>query len=52
MFAVFLIAVSMISVVGPGHIEGGFDAIAEKGPKAALVQAYEERQPFDYSKMN
>lgn len=43
---------TMIIGTGAAHKEGGFEAIAEKGEKAAIVQAVKEREDFDYSKMN
>lgn len=43
MFVQFLIILGMIVVAGPGHIEGGFEAIQEKGVKAALEQAWDEK---------
>ena len=39
----FIIFAGIILVAGPGHNEGGFQAIKDKGVKAALSQAWEER---------
>lgn len=52
MFVQFLIFAAIIGVAGPGHNEGGFQAIQDKGVKAAFEQAWDEREPLDYSKMN
>lgn len=52
MFVPFFIFAIWIAAIGPGHNEGGFDAIEAKGLKAALEQAWEEREPLDYSKLN
>ncbi len=42
MFVPFLIFAGWIFAFGPGHNEGGFDAIEAKGFKPALEQALEE----------
>ena len=42
MFVKFLIFASIIGVAGPGHNEGGFEAIKQKGAKAAIETAIEE----------
>jgi hypothetical protein len=52
MFVQFLIVVLMIGTVGPGHIEGGFKAVEEKGFKAAAKEAIVQAKPVDYSKLN
>lgn len=43
MFVKFLIFAAIIGVAGPGHNEGGFEAIKDKGAKAALETAWDER---------
>ncbi len=43
----FLIFTGIILTAGPGHNEGGFKAIEDKGVKAAFEQAWEDRQPYD-----
>lgn len=52
MLVIFMCAMMAIGVTGPGYIEGGFDAINEKGTKEALSTAWKEREPLDYSKLN
>lgn len=42
MLVQFLIFTGIILTAGPGHIEGGFAAIEEKGAKAALEATIEE----------
>lgn len=42
MLAIFVILGGIIGVFGPGHVEGGFDAIKEKGVKAAIETAVDE----------
>lgn len=37
MFVQFFLVVASIATVGPGHIEGGFAAIEQKGFKQAIV---------------
>lgn len=46
MFVKFLIFACIIGTAGPGHNEGGFEAIKDKGPKDAIVQAWDERKPY------
>ncbi len=48
----FWIFVGIIATAGPGHIEGGFQAIEDKGAKAAIVQAWDEREALDYGSLN
>lgn len=52
MFPIFVIFSGIIFTAGPGHNEGGFDAIAEKGLKPAIETAIDERELLDYSKLN
>ena len=47
MFVQFLIVLGIIATAGPGHNEGGFKAIQDKGAKAAFEQAWDERKPYD-----
>lgn len=42
MFVPFVILAGIIAVAGPGHNEGGFQAIKDRGFKAAVVQAIDE----------
>lgn len=44
MFVKFLIIAGFIGVLGPGHNEGGFEAVQEKGPKAAIERAWEQKK--------
>ncbi|CAB4139822.1 hypothetical protein UFOVP353_47 [uncultured Caudovirales phage] len=48
----FIIFFSWIVAVGPVYNEGGDVAIEQKGFKAAVTQAWKNREPVDYSKMN
>lgn len=43
MFVQFLIAASAIFVVGPIHIEGGAEAIQQKGLKPSIEMALSQR---------
>jgi hypothetical protein len=43
----FIIAFGIILVGGPGHIEGGIEAVEAKGVKPAVEAAVEQRQPYD-----
>jgi len=52
MFVKFFIFAAIIGTAGPGHNEGGFEAIAEKGAKPAIEAAISQRKPLDYSKLN
>lgn len=52
MFVQFLIVAAMITVAGPGHNEGGFQAIKDNGVKSAFEKAWDGKQPLDYSKLN
>lgn len=40
---IFLILTGIIVVGGPGHNEGGFKALEDKGAKQALSDAWSER---------
>lgn len=51
MFAPFFIFTCWIVAIGPGHIEGGFKAIDDKGLKPALEQAWKERESYDSSSL-
>ena len=46
-FVKFLITVGVIGTFGPGHVEGGFEAIKDKGVKSALENAWDERESYD-----
>jgi hypothetical protein len=46
-FVKFLIALGAIVTVGPGHNEGGFEAVKEKGVKPALEQSIDESTPYN-----
>lgn len=48
MFPFLFIAIGII-VIGPGQIEGGFDAVRAKGLKPALEKAWEERKTDNLS---
>lgn len=51
MFVKFIIV--MIGLTAANlEIEGGREAIEEKGIKASIEQAIKEREPLDYSKLN
>ena len=52
MFLPFLICAGIILTAGPGHLEGGFKAIQDKGAKAAVEQVVKDRVLVDYKKMN
>lgn len=43
----FIIFAGMILVAGPGHNEGGFKAIEQKGFKPAVEKAWEDREAYD-----
>jgi len=43
----FFIVSLLIIGFGPLYNEGGYQAVEAKGAKAALVQAVEEREPYD-----
>lgn len=52
MFVKFLIFSTFLILAGPIENEGGREAINEKGFKEAVSNAWDEKQPLDYSKLN
>lgn len=52
MFVQFLIVATVIIIGGPIENEGGRQAVMEKGFEQSAKQAWRERKPVDYSKLN
>ncbi len=52
MIVYFLIMSLAAFTVGPLHMEGGADAIKEKGVREAVSVAWAERDPVDYGRLN
>lgn len=51
MFLKFLFFATLITA-GAVENEGGREAIQEKGFKAAVQDAWDQREPVDYTKLN